>query len=46
MPETKVQFGSDEYYRLIGREPMLAQYFAIGEQVSVIWNGRVYRVVK
>lgn len=46
LPETKVQFGSEEYYRLIGREPMLAQYFAIGEQVSVIWNGRVYRVVK
>ncbi|HCA58706.1 MAG TPA: hypothetical protein DEP46_12055, partial [Blastocatellia bacterium] len=46
LPETKVQFGSEEYYRLIGREPMLAQYFAIGEQVAVIWNGRVYRVVK
>lgn len=46
LPETKVQFGSEEYYQLLRREPMLAQYFAIGEQVSVIWNGRVYRVVK
>jgi len=44
LPETTVTFGSDEYYALLGRVPALGRYFALGEQVAVIVDGRLYRV--
>jgi len=44
LPETTVTFGSDEYYALLGRVPALGRYFALGEQVAVIVEGRLYRV--
>ncbi|HEX2080042.1 MAG TPA: VWA domain-containing protein, partial [Longimicrobium sp.] len=44
LPETAVTFGTDEYFALIGRIPALAQYLALGEQVAVIHEGRIYRV--
>ena len=44
LPETTVTFGSDEYYALIGRIPALGRYFALGEQVVVVHEGRIYRV--
>jgi Ca-activated chloride channel family protein len=43
-PETTLVFGSDEYFALLKREPRLATYFALGERVVVVYNGRVYRV--
>jgi Ca-activated chloride channel family protein len=43
-PETRVTFGSDEYYALLARTPALARYFALGEQVSVLFEGRIYIV--
>ncbi len=46
LPETKLQFGSDEFFDLIKREKDLAQYFALGEQVVVFWKGKIYRIVK
>lgn len=44
LPETAVRFGSDDYFALISKEPRLAEYLALGEQVVVVYNGRVYRV--
>ena len=44
LPETTVTFGSDEYYALLGRTPALGRYFALGEQVAVVHEGRLYRV--
>jgi Ca-activated chloride channel family protein len=44
LPETVVTFGSNEYFDLLGRERRLAEFFALGEQVVVILDGRVYRV--
>ncbi|MDM7923838.1 MAG: VIT and VWA domain-containing protein [Pyrinomonadaceae bacterium] len=44
--EVVVKFGSDEYFELAAREPGLAQYLALGEEVVVTWNNRVYRIVK
>lgn len=44
LPETTVKFGSNEYYALLKTNRSLAQYFALGEQVVVVQNGRVYRV--
>jgi Ca-activated chloride channel family protein len=44
LPETVVAFGSEEYHALLRRVPALARYFALGERVAVVHEGRVYRV--
>jgi Ca-activated chloride channel family protein len=44
LPETALVFGGDAYFDLLGREPKLAEYFALGERVVVVFKGRVYRV--
>jgi Ca-activated chloride channel family protein len=44
LPETKLTFSSDEYFDLLKREPALSKYFALGEAVVVVYNGRVYRI--
>ncbi len=44
LPETALEFGGEEYFALVGREPQLARFFALGERVVVVHNGRVYRV--
>ena len=44
LPETTLEFGGDEYFALIKREPQLARFFALGERVVVVYKGRVYRV--
>ena len=44
LPETVVAFGSEEYFALVKAKPALAEYFALGEQVTVVYQGRVYRV--
>ena len=43
-PETTLTFGSDEYFALLSREPRLGEFFALGERVIVVYEGRVYRV--
>ncbi len=43
-PETTLTFASDDYFALIKREPRLADFFALGERVIVVYQGRVYRV--
>jgi Ca-activated chloride channel homolog len=45
-PETRLQFASNEYFELVAKEKALAQFFALGEQVVVVWKGRVYRITK
>ena len=44
--EVRIKFASDEYFDLLAREKDLAQYFALGEEVVVVWKNKVYRVVK
>lgn len=44
LPEVNVKFASDEYFKLVSAEPGLAQYLALGEQVVVVWKGKVYRI--
>jgi len=36
MPETLLVFGSDAYFDLLKREPALAKFFALGEEVVVV----------
>ena len=44
LPETVVQFGSDEYFALLKQHPKLGSYFSLAERVVVVFEGRVYRV--
>jgi Ca-activated chloride channel family protein len=44
LPETTLEFGGDEYFALVRREPQLARFFSLGERVVVVYKGRVYRV--
>jgi len=46
LDETKLRFASEEFFALIKKEKDLARYFSVGEQVVVVWKGKVYRVVK
>jgi hypothetical protein len=43
-PVVKLKFAGDEYFDLIGREPKLAECFALGRRVVVVWKGKVYQV--
>jgi len=44
LPVVTLKFASDEYFNLIGQEPKLAECFALGQRVVVVWKGKVYRV--
>ena len=44
LPETVLVFASDEYFALLKQHPKLGSYFALGERVVVVFEGRVYRV--
>lgn len=44
--EVSVKFASDEYFKLLQKERGLAPYLALGEQVIVLWKGRVYKITK
>ena len=44
LPEIKLAFGSDAYFELLKQKSKLAEYFALGEQVVVVFEGKVYRV--
>ncbi len=44
LPEVKIKFASDEYFRLVGSNPELAPYLSLGEQVVIVWQGKVYRI--
>lgn len=41
-----VGFASDTYFDLLAAAPDLGQYFAIGQQVIVVYNGVAYQVVE
>jgi len=46
LPEINVKFGSNEYFDLVKDQRDLAQYFALGQQIVVVWNNKVYRVTQ
>jgi Ca-activated chloride channel family protein len=45
LPETLLKFGSDEYFAVLNKNPRLGDFFALGEKVIVVYEGRVYRVM-
>lgn len=46
LPEVKLAFASKEFFDLIAQEKELAKFFSLGEQVLVVWKGKVYRITK
>jgi Ca-activated chloride channel family protein len=44
LPTTTVKFSSTEYFDLLSKHPELGKYFALGEAVLVVFEGRIYRV--
>jgi Ca-activated chloride channel family protein len=44
LPSTTVKFSSTEYFDLLSKHPQLGRYFALGESVVVVFEGRIYRV--
>jgi Ca-activated chloride channel homolog len=44
LPEVNIRFASDDYFRLIETERGISQYLALGEQVVIVWKGKVYRI--
>ncbi|MEP7077028.1 MAG: hypothetical protein ABI878_14580, partial [Acidobacteriota bacterium] len=44
--EVRLAFASEAYFDLVTKEKGLAQFFSVGEQVVVVWNGKVYRINK
>jgi hypothetical protein len=45
-PETEIKAFSDEYFALVKADKDIAQYLALGEQVVIVWKGKVYRIKK
>lgn len=44
LAEVSIKFGGDDYFKLIASYPQLAPYLSLGEQVVVVWQGKVYRI--
>jgi len=44
LPKVELQFGSEEFFNLIAREPKLAEFFSLGKKVTVVFKGKIYRV--
>ncbi|MBL1155569.1 MAG: hypothetical protein D8M51_11670 [Ignavibacteriae bacterium] len=40
----KIQFNSDEYFKLLSKEPQTAQYLAIGQNVKFYFKNVFYEV--
>jgi hypothetical protein len=46
MTTTKVGFGSDDYFKLIAARSEWGQFFALGERVIVVLEGKAYETVQ
>lgn len=46
LTEVRLSFASDAYFDLVAKEKELAKFFSVGEQVVVVWKGKVYRVTR
>ncbi|CAN5127787.1 VIT domain-containing protein [soil metagenome] len=44
LPVTTIRFASEEYFALLENDRGIGQYLSLGEQVVVIWKGRVYKI--
>jgi Ca-activated chloride channel family protein len=44
-PARTVKARSAEYFELLAKSPAMARWFALGDDVTVLWRGTVYKVV-
>ena len=44
LPTVSIKFGSDEYFALINTNRDLVPYLSLGQQVTFVWKGKVYRI--
>jgi Ca-activated chloride channel homolog len=44
LTKVELQFGSEEFFNLITKEPKLAEFFALGKKVVVVYKGKIYKV--
>jgi Ca-activated chloride channel family protein len=42
--KTRIKFASENYFQLLKKEPEIAAFFALGDQVRFEWKGRIYEV--
>ena len=45
-PTTKVAFGSEDYFKMLAARPEWGKYFAVGERVIVVLDGKAYEVAE
>jgi Ca-activated chloride channel family protein len=45
METVDVTFLSDAYFDLLDAQPALAEYFALGDSLIVVWEGVAYQVM-
>lgn len=46
LPFVRLKYGSDEYYKLLAQQPALGKFLALGENVTVVFGGKVYEIRK
>ena len=46
LPEVRLAFASEAYFDLVTKEKEIAKHLSIGEQVVIVWKGKVYRITK
>ncbi|MBZ5554835.1 MAG: VIT and VWA domain-containing protein [Acidobacteriia bacterium] len=44
LPVVKIEFGSDEYFKLAAQLPGASEYFSLGTKVRFVLDGKVYEV--
>jgi len=44
LSHVRVQFGSAEYFDLLAKNPQIAPWLALGQNVQFVWSGAVYEV--
>ncbi|QQS46931.1 MAG: VWA domain-containing protein [Acidobacteriota bacterium] len=42
LPQITLTFAGDEYFDLLTKEPDLADFFSLGDKLTVVWKGKVY----
>ena len=42
LKEVEIEFMSDEYFNLMDKFPDIGEYLAVGDNVKLVWEGKVY----
>jgi len=42
LKEIEIEFMSDEYFNLMDKFPDISEYLAVGDNIKLVWEGKVY----